>query len=137
MGFYSGIIDQNIEPAKVLNRGGNKFPHLGSHREIGLNDQATAASCLNFIECLLCSTRGTVIINHHISPLLGETNGDGTTDTQAATSHECNFSCEFHRILLILYFVTVVTITPHRFFTVLSRSSRSPSVFSVQVLHVN
>src|SRR4029450_13464889 len=43
-----------------------------------------------------------IVVNVYISPLLGKTGRKSAANSVTAAGHEHNFSCEFHRLLLVL-----------------------------------
>ncbi len=100
VGFDTGVVDEDIEPAEMLDGCGDELPYVSRVRKIRLDHEATTARCFDGAQRFLRSTGGTVVVDDYIRALLGETFGDCAADALAAAGDESDFACESHMCLL-------------------------------------
>src|SRR5262245_45618333 len=91
MRFESGVVDQNIEPSKMLDALINQSPDVFDIAQIGFHDQSAAAGGLDFGQRFFRALRRAIVIDDDIRAFPGEANGDGASDALTASRYERNF----------------------------------------------
>jgi len=102
---WAGVVDEDIEPAKLVECGTDESPTVGVHGDIGLDGNGAAAQRLDLRDGLLSLIAGAAVVDDDLAAPGGELLRGGSSHPRSTAGDDRDFSCYLHVLLLgnVLY----------------------------------